>query len=162
MHYTKITNASFLPDLLSDGDVWQCNLVTAKWVCDHGYGFYSDSAGTAATSPWDGAGEDVPAPQFESGLVSDLDTSEVVINFDGSLAVTDETGMTITADAAPIVVSNAAVAGDALTLTLAGPVAAGEAVLFSYDADTGNLLASGEGDTPVADLTDAVVTNTVT
>lgn len=162
MHYVKITNASFLPDLLSDGDVWQCNLVTAKWCVDLGYGFYSDSAGTAATAPWDGAGEDVPAPQFESGLVSDLDTSEVNINFDGALAVTDETGMTITADAAPNVITGATVAGDVLTLTLTSAIAAGEAVLFSYDEATGNLLASGQGDTPVEDITDAVVTNTVT
>ena len=159
MHYVKITNADFMPDLVSDGDVKQCNAVFAKWVCDHGYGFYCDSGGTAAESPW--PDKNVPAPQLESAAVENAAPTQVVVNFDGGVEVTDETGMTVDVDSTPATITGASASGDTLTVTLQSAVANGEVVEFSYNSGTGNLQASGQGNAAVASITDAPVTNNV-
>lgn len=159
MHYVKITNASFLPGLLSDGDVWPCNIVTAKWVCDEGYGFYSNSSGVAASTPW--PDKDVPAPTLESGAVENAAASDVVINFSAPLAVTNSTGMTVEVDSVGATISGVVVSGDTLTVTLSAPVANGEAVTFAYNGATGNLTASGEGNAAVATIATTAMTNNV-
>ena len=159
-HYVKITNAGFLPDLLSDGDVWPCNLVTAKWVVDHGYGFYSDSAGVAAALPWGGTVPDVPAPELEFSTVYDADETKLVLDFDAPMSVTDGTGMTVEADAAGNAIVSAVASGDLVTLTLTTAIEIGEVVTFAYDG-LGNLAGTGTGTPAVAAITELTVDNQV-
>lgn len=159
-HYVVITDSEFLPGLHEDGDIWPVNLVVAKWVVDHGYGYYSDSTGTEATPPWGTSGPDVPAPLYESSNVNVATPTEIVVDFDSALAVTDGTGMTVTVAAGGATINSATASGDELTITLAAAVTTGQAVTFEYDG-LGNLAASGQGDTPVAAIAEVSVTNDV-
>ena len=159
-HYVTITTGAFMPDLLSDGDVWPCNLVTAKWVVDHGYGFYSDAAGVAATPPWGSTGGDVPAPEFSDGWVNTGTPTEILVDFDSALQVTDETGMTVEVAAAGASIVSATASGDLLTITLTVAVTTGQGVTFAYDG-LGNLAASGQGNAAVTAITTESITNEV-
>ena len=85
----------------------------------------------------------------------------MVVNFDGGVEVTDETGMTVDVDSTPATITGASASGDTLTVTLQSAVANGEVVEFSYNSGTGNLQASGQGNAAVASITDAPVTNNV-
>ena len=159
-HYVKITSTDFLPDMLSDGDVWPCNLVTAKWVVDHGYGFYSDSAGVAATPPWGSSGPDVPAPVYSDGEVDTGTPTDIILDFDSALQVTDDTGMTVEVAAVGATITTVSADGDKVTITLSVAVTTGQAVTFAYDG-LGNLEASGQGNAAVAAITTKDITNEV-
>jgi hypothetical protein len=158
----EVSEDEFLPDLTTDGDVKQCNNVFGKWVVDHGYGFSCDSGGTATAPPWGSTGPNVPAPQLESGVVEDAAPTIVVLDFDGAVSVTDETGMTVDVDTTPATINNVSADGDQLSITLSSAISNGEVVEFSYNSGTGNLVAAGEGGAAVASITDAPVTNNVT
>jgi len=162
-HYVVVTDSSFLGDLLNDGDIWSCPEVTAKWVVDHGYGFYSDSAGDAATPPWDGAAGEtpVPAPTIESASVSDAAPTLVVINFNSCVEVTSITGITVEVDTVAVSQVSVAASNDELTVTLTAAVVNGEAVTFTYSEAGGDVIACGAGNAPVADVTEFPVTNLV-
>jgi len=158
MYYVKITDASFMADLLTDGQVWQVNLVVAKWVVDHGYGFFSDAVGDPAVPPWDNPVV-VPPPVMEGGLVANDSPSKVVVGFSAAVVITDATGITVTGGGTSV--ASVGAVGDQLSITMSAAIANGETIVFNYNAAAGNLLAAGEGATPVATIVGADITNLV-
>jgi len=101
------------------------------------------------------------APVEVSGSVEDASPTVVTIAFDSDVSVTDSTNMVVSVAAVPATISSVSAADDLLTITIDTPVANLEAVTFDYVATGGNLVATGVGATPVADITAMVIDNLV-
>ena len=128
--YIKVTAVN-LVHYVQD-DVVNCTSVFARYAVQNGDATYCDSAGDAVVPAW--------PPVLMSGVVENATPTKVDITFDMAMAVTDDTGFSVTVDgsAATIVTPFAVASGSEITLTLSAGVANGEAVLVTYDASAGN------------------------
>ena len=125
--YVKIT-AVKLAHWVQD-DVVNCTSVNARYMVQNGEATYCDSAGDAVVPAW--------PPVLMSAVVENAAATLVVVTFDMAMAVTDETGFSVTVDGSNATVTLAAASASTITLTIAA-VTNGEVVLVTYDASTGN------------------------
>lgn len=153
--YMKVTAAN-LVHYVTD-DVVSCNSVLARYAVQNGDAIYCDSAGDATVPAW--------PPVLMSAVVENAAAVDVVVTFDMAMAITDETGWSVTVDgvAADLDgVTPIAASGSTITVKLDTAVANGEVVLVAYDASAGN--AENTNGTAVAVSVDTVnksVTNNV-
>ena len=128
--YVKVTAAN-LVHYVTD-DIVHCNSVYARYWVQNGDATYCDSAGDAVVPAW--------PPILMSAVVENATPTKVDITFDMAMAVTDDTGFSVTVagSAATIVTPFAVASGSEITLTLSAAVTSGQAVLVTYDASAGN------------------------
>ena len=101
-----------------------------------------------------------PTPVIIAAVVEDAADTIIVLTYNVAVALTDETGFTVSGSAAATTISSAAVQTNKsiVHLTANGSVIDTETVLLSYSA--GNVISVDDGDSAV-DQTDFEVTNNV-
>lgn len=150
--YIKVTAANLAHYITND--VIHCNSVFARYAVQNGDAIYCDSAGTATVPAW--------PPTLMSAVVENAAPTLVVITFDMAMAVTDDTGFSVTVDGVAATISLAAASTNKITLTLSAGVANGEVVLLTYDASAGNAEnTNGTPDAVSVDTVNKTVTNNV-
>jgi len=142
--YVKITAVNLAHWV--QNQVVNCTSVNARYMVQNGDATYCDSAGDAVVPAW--------PPVLMSAVVEDADDTDVVITYDMAMAVTDETGYSVTVDGTGATVSSASASGSTITLVLSASITNGEALLLTYDASTGN--AENTNGTAVAVSVDTV------
>lgn len=150
--FVKIT-ATNMQHYVAD-DVVGCNSVFARYIVKNGDATYCDSAGDAVVPAW--------GPSIVSLAVEDAAPTKIVIVYDMPMAITDETGFSVTVDGEAATISSAAAATNKVTLTLSAAISNAEDVLVSYDASAGNAEnTNGTADAVAEDTVNKTVTNNV-
>lgn len=129
--YIKVTAANLVHYVTND--VVNCNSVFARYAVQNGDAIYCDSAGTPIVPEW--------PPVLMSAVVENAAAVDVVVTFDMAMAVTDETGWSVTVAGSPATldgVTPIAASGSTITVKLASAVTVGQEVLVTYDASAGN------------------------
>ena len=153
--YIKVTAANLAHYVTND--VVNCNSPLARYAVQNGDATYCDSAGDAVVPAW--------PPTLMSAVVENAAAVDVVVTFDMAMAITDETGWSVTVDGVAASldgVTPIAVSGSTVTVKLDTAVANGEVVLLSYDASAGNAEnTNGTQDAVSVDTVNKTVTNNV-
>ena len=149
--YIKVTAAN-LVHYVTD-DIVNCNSVFGRYAVQNGDAIYCDSAGDAIVPAW--------PPVIVSSAVENAADTLVVIAYDMAMAVTDDTGFSVTVAGSAATISLAAAATNKITLTLSASVTVGQEVLLTYDASAGNAANTGAVAVSV-DVLSKSVTNNVT
>lgn len=150
--YIKVTAANLAHYVTND--VVNCNSPFARYAVQNGDATYCDSAGDAVVPAW--------PPTLMSAVVENAAPTLVVITFDTAMAVTDETGFSVTVDGEAATISGAAASTNKITLTLSAAITNGEALLLTYDASAGNAEnTNGTPDVVSVDTVNKTVTNNV-
>ena len=151
--YVKIT-AVKLAHWVQD-EVVNCTSVNARYMVQNGEATYCDSAGTAVVPAW--------PPVLMSAVVENAAAVDIVVTFDMAMAITDETGWTVSVAGSNVAldgVTPIATSGSTITVKLAAAVTAGQVVLLTYDASTGNAVSTG-ADAVSIDTVNKTTTNNV-
>jgi len=141
--YIKVTAANLLHYVTND--IINCTSVLARYAVQNGDAIYCDSVGTEIVPAW--------GPVIINATIENAAAANIVINYDMAMAVTDETGFSVLVDGSPAALhatTPIAVAANAITLTLASAVTAGQDVLLTYDASAGNAENTNVTPDPVA------------
>lgn len=99
-----------------------------------------------------------PVPVYVSSEVGSVPAA-IEVTFNETIKITDETGITVTVDAAGGTILGVVVENNILHIALDAIVTTGQAVTFAYDG-AGNL--AGFGGASVEAIAEKVVTNNVT
>ena len=126
--YIKVTAAN-LVHYVTD-DIVHCNSVFGRYAVHNGDAIYCDSVGDAIVPAW--------PPVIVSSVVEDAADTKIVITYDMAMAVTDDTGFSVTVAGSAATISLAAAATNKITLTLSASVTVGQEILLTYDASAGN------------------------